>query len=35
MAVKGISMEEFGVWGERVSKAVEQSLVVHMTNARL
>lgn len=33
MAAKGISMEELGVWGERVSKAVEQGLIVHMTDA--
>jgi hypothetical protein len=35
MAAKGISKEEFELWGERVSKAVEQSLVVHMTYAKL
>jgi hypothetical protein len=35
MAAKGITMEELGVWGERVSKAIENALVLHMTNARL
>ena len=33
MTAKGISMEELGVWGERVSKAVEHGLIVHMTDA--
>jgi hypothetical protein len=35
MAAKGISMEELGLWGEHVSRAIENALVVHMTNARL
>jgi len=33
MTAKGITMEELGVWGERVSKAVEHGLIVHMTDA--
>jgi hypothetical protein len=35
MVVKGMTEEELGVWGERVSAAVDKALIVHMTNARL
>ena len=35
MTVKGMKAEDLRIWGERVSAAVEKSLVEHMTHARL
>lgn len=33
MQYKDLSKEELGIWGERVSKAVQSALVVHMTHS--